>query len=324
MTAALFPGQGSQFVGMGKSFYDEFKSARACFEEASDAAGVDYKKLCFEGPESELMLTENTQPCLLVVSYAVFQILREVLDFRPRFGAGHSLGEYSALAAAGALKFGEAVVAVKKRGRFMQEAVPLGQGAMAAVLGLEDEEVKKFCLWAESEFGEKPLEPANFNSPGQVVVSGKKSLLDKALAAFNGEKVLGVQKRVKFIPLKVSAPFHCSLMKPAEEKMSPILRSLTAARAEFPVVQNASAREEREPTAWIDPLIRQISSPVLWTQSVRRLKELGMRKVVECGPGKVLSGLVKKIDSETRTFNIQTLDDIRNLEKDVSSGSVSL
>jgi len=316
MVAALFPGQGSQFVGMCQSLFNEFKLVRESFEEASDTVQVDFKKLIFEGPETELTLTENTQPSLLLVSFATFSVLREEFGFRPAFGAGHSLGEYSALTCAKTLNFSDAIRAVKARGKFMQEAVPVGQGAMAAVLGLEDEEVKKLCQWAETEFGEKPLEPANFNSPGQVVVSGSQSLLDKALRHFDSEKVLGTKKRVKLIPLNVSAPFHCSLMKPAEERMSIVIKQLKFEKPEFPIVQNVSAQEQSDVGQISDQLIRQISSPVLWTQSVRRLKELGVKRIIEWGPGKVLSGLVKKIDSEIATLNIQNLDDIKNFEKE--------
>ncbi len=315
MTAALFPGQGSQFVGMGKSFFDEFQSFRETLEEASDTNNIDYKKMCFEGPESDLTLTENTQPCLLTISYGIFEVIRDQLDFAPSYGAGHSLGEYSALVSAGSFEFADAVAAVKARGRFMQEAVPVGGGGMAAVLGLEDEEVIRLCQWAEKEFG-GPVEPANFNSPGQVVISGNKSSVEKAIAHFDSEKILGVKKRVKLIPLNVSAPFHCTLMKPAQEKMALLLDDMAFSDAEFGIIQNVNAKESVNGDLICENLIEQISSPVLWTQSMAHLKNLGIKKIIECGPGKVLSGLVKKIDPEMATFNVQTLEDFKTLEKD--------
>ncbi len=316
MIAALFPGQGSQHVGMGKSLYQEFSLAKRLFEEASDELRVNFKKLCFDGPEADLALTENTQPCLLIVSYAAFAVAQETLGLNPSYGAGHSLGEYSAVVSAGSLQFVDAVRAVKARGQFMQEAVPVGQGAMAAVMGLEDNEVKQLCKWAEAEYRMHPLEPANFNSPGQVVISGSKKLLDQLIAELDSEKIFGEKKRLKLIPLKVSAPFHCSMMKPAQDKMALILNDTVMEAPEFSVVQNVSAKEQNNSTDIRKQLIEQISSPVLWTQSVRRLRELGITRVVECGPGKVLAGLVKKIDSEILSFNIQTVEDIRSLEKD--------
>ncbi len=321
MIGAIFPGQGSQFVGMGKALYEEFKSFRENFELASDATKVNFKKLIFEGPESDLVLTENTQPALLLVSYATYELLEELFDFRPDYTAGHSLGEYTALVAANSINFEEAIPAVKARGKFMQEAVPVGKGGMAAILGLEDPEVRRLCEWAETAFG-GPVEPANFNSPGQVVISGNKSTIDQIITNFDSEKVLGVKKRAKVIALNVSAPFHCTMMRPAEEKMAAILRQMYFnEELSVGVVQNYSAEEagkkDGDDAIIRENLIRQISSPVLWTQSVKRLKQLGVRRVIECGPGKVLTGLVKKIDSEMVTFNIQNLEDIRNFEKEV-------
>lgn len=316
MVAAIFPGQGSQHAGMGKTLFDEFAIVRRLFEEASDTLKVDFKKLCFEGPESDLALTENTQPCLLLASYATFCVLKETVGFKPNFVAGHSLGEYSALTSVESLNFSSAIRAVRSRGKFMQEAVPVGKGGMLAVLGLEDEDVRLLCKWAEEEYSLSPLEPANINAPGQIVISGNKALIDKLVSGFDSEKVFGIKKRAKLIPLNVSAPFHCSMMNSAQEKMALILKQTRIQSPKCPIVQNVTAMEQTLPDDLRQNLINQISGSVLWTQSVKRLKQLGIDRIIECGPGKVLTALVKKIDSEILTLNIQTLEDIRNLEKD--------
>lgn len=316
MWGALFPGQGSQHVGMGRFLFDNFKSTQMLFEEASDTLGTNFKKLCFDGPESDLTLTENTQPALLLVSTATFTALTETTPLQFSFGAGHSLGEYSALVAGNSLPFAQTMKAVRLRGQAMQQAVPVGQGGMLAVLGLEDSEVLKFCEWAVRESGLKPLEPANFNAPGQVVVSGSKELCDWVQANFTSEKVFGQKKRAKLIPLNVSAPFHCSLMKPAQDKMEPVLKDLKFSNPKWPIVQNVTARDERDPEVLRRNLITQISAPVRWVQSVNQMKALGAKSFVEAGPSKVLAGLVKKIDSEARTFNIQSLEDLKALERE--------
>ncbi|HEX4925542.1 MAG TPA: ACP S-malonyltransferase [Bdellovibrionales bacterium] len=321
MWSALFPGQGSQHVGMGRFLFDNFSSAKHLFEEASDTLKLDFKKLCFDGPESDLTLTENTQPALLLVSVATYKVLTETTPLKFAFGAGHSLGEYSALVAAGTLNFGGALKAVRARGQAMQQAVPVGQGGMLAVLGLSDDEVIRVCQWAESESGLKPLEPANFNAPGQVVVSGSQALCTWLQTNFDPSRLFAEKKRAKLIPLNVSAPFHCSLMKPAQDKMEPVLNDLRFATPQFPVVQNVTAAEEKQPERLKKNLIAQISAPVKWVQSVTRMKALGVRTAVEVGPSKVLSGLVKKIDSELRTFNIQSLDELKALEQEANHAS---
>lgn len=317
MWGAIFSGQGSQHVGMGKFFYENFSTAKNLFEEASDTLKINFKTLCFEGPESDLTLTENTQPALLLVSTIMFRCLSENSNFKPNLGAGHSLGEYSALVASGVLSFSEALKAVRTRGLAMQSACPVGQGGMAAVLGLEDQDVIQICNWVESESGFTPLKAANFNSPGQVVISGNQKAIDWLKANYSPDKS-GVGKRLKMIPLNVSAPFHSPMMKPAQEKMEQVLSSLHFATPKFQIVQNTTARETENIDVLRKELIEQVSAPVKWAQSVSRIKELGVKKLIEFGPGKVLTGLVKKIDSEYfTTFNIQSLDEFKALEEQV-------
>jgi [acyl-carrier-protein] S-malonyltransferase len=316
MNAVLFPGQGSQHVGMGQFLFANFKSAKELFEEGSEVLQKNLKKLCFDGPESDLVLTENTQPALLLVSYATFKILSEISPVKFSFGAGHSLGEYSALVASGVLPLTSALKAVRLRGRAMQAAVPVGSGSMLAVLGLSDEDVAKLCTWAEKESGLTPLEPANFNAPGQVVISGSKTICDWLQANFDSEKVFGEKKRAKLIPLNVSAPFHCSLMKPAQEKMEPVLKDIPFGVPAWAVVQNVDAKANTQPAKIRENLISQISAPVKWAQSVTQMKQMGATRYVECGPSKVLSNLMKKIDSEASTFNIHSLEDLKRLEQE--------
>ncbi len=305
MIAFLFPGQGSQTVGMGQGLAEAFPEARAAFDEADAAFAAaaapvasgssrasepprSLRQLCFEGPEDQLTLTEHTQPAILAVSIAAARVL-EARGIRPQFVAGHSLGEYSANVAAGTLAFGEAVGIVRRRGRHMQEAVPPGQGAMAAILGLEAAEVRRAC--EEAAQGEV-VSPANINSPGQVVIAGAAAAVQRA-----GEraKALGA-KRV--IPLNVSAPFHCALMKPAEARLEPELRALAATDPRVPIVANVDAEPKRDARAALDALVRQVSAPVRWEDVVRRLASEGVTTYVEVGPGRVLGGLVRKIHPE--------------------------
>jgi [acyl-carrier-protein] S-malonyltransferase len=314
MWGLIFPGQGSQHIGMGQFLYDNFKSAKELFEEASDTLKLDFKKLCFTGHESDLTLTQNTQPALLLVSTAMHRVLHETIDCSFQFTAGHSLGEYSALVAANSIDFKKTLKAVRLRGQFMQEAVPVGAGGMLAVLGLADEEVEKLCDWAQKESGLKPLEPANYNAPSQVVVSGNKELCDWLQTNFDSTKVFGEKKRAKLIPLNVSAPFHCSMMKPAQEQMNTVLREIPFEAPKMPVIQNVSAVDVRDPNVLRRDLVAQISAPVKWAQGVNKMKQLGVTSYLECGPSKVLSGLVKKIDTDARTFNIQGLDDLKQFE----------
>jgi [acyl-carrier-protein] S-malonyltransferase len=295
MIAFVFPGQGSQKVGMGRALFDTYAVCRETFEEADHALGEPLSRLCFEGPEDQLVLTENTQPAILTVSVAACRLLRS-RGLRPAFVAGHSLGEYSAHVAAGTISFADALRIVRRRGRYMQETVPVGAGAMAAVLGLDAERVAQAC--AEAAGGEV-VSPANLNAPGQVVIAGSAAAVARA---GQRAKVLGA-KRV--IPLPVSAPFHCALMAPAEARLAPELRALVADDPQVPVVANVDAEPKRDRGAAIEALVAQVSRPVRWEDVVRRLASEGVRTYVEVGPGTVLTGLVRKIDREATVLSTE-------------------
>ncbi|HNV02293.1 MAG TPA: ACP S-malonyltransferase [Vicinamibacterales bacterium] len=284
MIAFIFPGQGSQAVGMGKALAEAYPAARETFAEADEALGERLSGLCFDGPADRLVLTENTQPAILAVSVACLRVLAS-RGLKPDFVAGHSLGEYSAHVAAGTLAFADALRTVRRRGRYMQEAVPVGQGAMAAILGLDAAKVAQAC--EEAAEGEV-VSPANLNAPGQVVIAGAKDAVARASEA---AKRLGARRA---ITLPVSAPFHCALMKPAEARLAPDLRALAAADPLVPVVANVDAEVKRSGRDAIDALIRQVASPVRWEDVMRRLASEGVRKYVEVGPGTVLTGLGRK------------------------------
>ena len=298
MIAFVFPGQGAQKVGMGKALAARFSICRDAFEEADAALGESMSGLCFEGPAERLLLTENTQPAILAMSVAVWR-LAEWRGLRASFAAGHSLGEYSAHVAAGTISFADALRTVRRRGRYMQEAVPLGEGAMAAILGLDEDGVMRACVDTMSACPGRVVTPANLNAPGQVVIAGH---ADAVARASERAKALGAKRA---IPLAVSAPFHCALMKPAEDRLAPELRALTASDPRIPVVANVDGEPKRDAGASIDALIRQVSSPVRWEQVVKRLIADGADTFVELGPGAVLAGLIKKIDRGVRVMSIE-------------------
>jgi [acyl-carrier-protein] S-malonyltransferase len=303
MIAFLFPGQGSQKVGMGTALADAYPEARAVFDEA-DSALPSLTRIIFEGPEDELTLTENTQPAILTVSTAAARVLA-ARGVQPSFVAGHSLGEYSAHVAAGTFAFADAVKVVRRRGRYMQEAVPVGHGAMAAILGLDAESVRQAC--EEAAQGDV-VSPANINGGGQVVIAGSKDAVQRASER---AKARGAKRA---IPLSVSAPFHCALMKPAEERLAPELRALAAHDPRIPVVANVDAEPKRDAPSAIDALVQQVSAPVRWEDVVRRLASEGVTTYVEVGPGTVLSGLVKKIQKDARVFSFGSPEDLEAIE----------
>lgn len=323
MVNLIFPGQGSQQPSMGRFLFDNFKIAKETFEEASEALKFDMKKLCFEGSESDLTLTENTQPALLVTSTATQRVLREQFNLKISAAAGHSIGEYAALVAADVIRFDEAMRAVRTRGQAMQSAVPVGQGGMVAVLGLEPEQVDTLCKYVEKNSGFSPISAANFNSPGQIVISGSQKAIDWLKNNFKPELIFtDVPRRAKLIPLVVSAPFHCSMMKPAEDKMREVLSAMEFKNAAFPIIQNFHAKAETQAASLRENLIRQVSGPVLWTQSMETLKQTNNKVCIECGAGKVLNGLLKKIDPEFfQVFNTNSLEDIKIIEDFLKASS---
>jgi [acyl-carrier-protein] S-malonyltransferase len=302
-TAFLFPGQGSQSVGMGRDLASSFPIARRTFEEANDALGFDLANLCFQGPEEQLRLTEFTQPAIFTVSVAALRVLAEA-GVSADYVAGHSLGEYSANVAAGAIEFAVAARTVRRRGQLMQQAVPAGQGAMAAILGMPAETVVAVCREASSEGA--PVEPANLNSPEQTVISGATAAVERAVAL---AKERGAKRAVL---LQVSAPFHCSLMQPAQDGLAPILQEIPFSAANMPVVVNVDAALVTEGAQLRDALIRQVTGAVRWTQSMQLLIADGVTTFVEVGPGKVLSGLLRQID---RSQKCAQMEDPAGLEK---------
>jgi [acyl-carrier-protein] S-malonyltransferase len=294
--AFMFPGQASQYAGMGKDLQDNFAAAREVFDEADDALGFAVSRMCFEGAAEELQLTENTQPAILTVSVAAFRAAQAEGFAAPDFVAGHSLGEYSALVAAGGLTLRDAVRTVRLRGRYMQEAVPVGVGAMAAVMGAEQGLLDEVCR--EAAAGEV-CSPANINSASQIVIAGNAGAIDRALALL---KERGVRKAIK---LNVSAPFHCALMQPAQERLAADLARIEFHDLRFPLVTNVDAAPITDGEKAREALIRQVSSPVRWHESIERLMAQGVETFVEMGPGKVLCGLLRQINREARGLNVE-------------------
>jgi [acyl-carrier-protein] S-malonyltransferase len=300
--AFIFPGQGSQHPGMGKDLAEKFSAARQVFEEADAALGFPLSELCFNGPADELQLTENTQPAILATSIAALRAMQAEEFSAADFVAGHSLGEYSALVAAGSLSLFDAVTIVRKRGRYMQEAVPVGTGAMAAVLGVELGVVQDACN--EAALGEV-CSAANINSPAQIVIAGAAGAIDRAIVLV---KERGAKRAMK---LNVSAPFHCALMKPAQDRLAVDLQNVRFADAQTPVVTNVDATAEQNGGKLRDLLVRQVSQPVRWLESVEFLINQGVQTFIEIGPGKVLSGLVRQIDRNVRCVNIEDESSLR-------------
>ena len=301
-TALLFPGQGSQKVGMGRDLAQKFEVARRTYEEADDVLGFALSKLCFEGPEAELTLTKHTQPAILTTSIAVFRVLAE-RGLKFDVVAGHSLGEWSALVAAGALQLRDAVKLTHLRGMYMQEAVPVGQGAMAALIGLDLAKTRAVC--AEASQPGEPVEPANLNGGGQIVISGHTAAVDRAMPA---AKAAGAKMAKKLV---VSAPFHCSLMKPAADRLAVALEGIVVSTPVVPVVANVTAEANQDPARIKDLLVEQVTAPVRWEESIQALAKLGVVRAYELGSGAVLKGLVKRI---AETIDVTTIGEPNEVE----------
>ena len=301
-TAFVFPGQGSQYAGMGKDVAEKYPTARRVFDEIDSALGFSISQLCFEGPEDQLKLTENTQPAILAVSSALHAVLEEHGAAQRDLVAGHSLGEYSAIVSVGGLTPPEAARIVNLRGKFMQEAVPVGTGGMAALIGPSVEEARAIC---EEAAQGNVVSVANINAPGQIVIAGTKSGIDRAIDV---AKKRGVRRA---LPLPVSAPFHCELMKPAEERLRPVLDEADFKDLWVALVSNVDASPIGTATAVRNALLRQVASPVRWVESVQKMVSMGVKRFVEVGPGNVLTGLIKRIDSSVELINVS---DVPSLE----------
>ncbi len=301
-TAFVFPGQGSQYAGMGRDVAEKYPAARKVFDDIDAALGFSISQLCFDGPEDQLKLTENTQPAILAVSSALHAVLEEHGATRRDLVAGHSLGEYSAIVSVGGLTPAEAATIVRARGRFMQDAVPVGTGGMAALIGPSVEDAQAIC--EEAAQGEV-LSVANINAPGQIVIAGTKSGIERAIEV---AKKRGVRRA---LPLPVSAPFHCELMKPAADRLEPILEEANFKDLWFSLVSNVDASPIGTATAVRNALLRQVASPVRWVESVQRMIGMGVKRFVEIGPGAVLTGLIKRIDGNVETINVS---DVPTLE----------
>ena len=310
--ACIFPGQGAQYSGMGKEIAENYKEAMDIFDIASLRLGFDMKKLCFEGSEEELKKTENTQPAILTTSIAIFEVLKSK-GIIPDVTAGLSLGEYSALVASNAINFSDAVAIVRKRGKYMQEAVPVGEGTMAAVLGMEKGDVIE-CLKMASGYG--VVEAANYNCPGQIVIAGHTKAVEHACVLLKEKGA----KRAILLP--VSAPFHSSLLKPAGDKLANELESLEVKEFDIPVVSNVNAQVIMDKNKIKQCLIEQVSSSILWEDSIRQMIDMGVDTFIEVGPGKSLSAFVKKIDKNVTVFNVEDLQSLENTITNIGERSI--
>lgn len=310
--AFLFPGQGSQVVGMGKDLASEYESAASIYKQSDQYLGFDLSSIIFEGPQEQLNLTTNTQPALLTTSIAILETFRNE-NIQPDYVAGHSLGEYSALVCGGVMKFSDAVHAVRQRGTFMEQAVSAGEGAMAAVLGMDQHELSIICSEVSNE-GEV-VEMANINCPGQIVISGTQSGIAKAttIAKENGAR--------RVIPLQVSGPFHSSLMKPAAQKLKEVLGNIEVSDSSVPVISNVTGKEVQKADEIKQRLVEQVYSPVLWENSINYLLLNGVDTFIEIGPGNVLSGLVKKINRKVNVFAINDLLSLKKVVENVKGGT---